>query len=255
MSFLQRLRRLRPTVPMAEESWPLTYEERLRAVGDRLAQARQEQGLDLEKLASRVRVRPALLVALEQGNASVLPEPVYVRGLVQRYGTLLGLEAPALLTLLTGESATPAAAVIGGSWRSNPTTGVPTWQLYVLYLVLVLVLVNGLTWLVNRAALRGVMPEPPPVPPYPLERLDAPAAVSEVASLLRLVRPLDPAPDPLVTWQALMTPVPKPTPEAMAPTPTDAVPAPAAADAPAPADTVPSDGPAAAPDPASAPTP
>lgn len=257
MSFLQRLRRLRSTVPMAEDSRPLTYEERLRAVGDRLAQARQEQGLDLERLAARVRVRPALLLALEGGDPSILPEPIYVRGIVQRYGELLGLDAPPLITLLTGEQATTAAPTLGGSWRSNPTTGVPTWQLYVLYLVLVLVLVNGLTWLVNRAALRGVPPEPLPVPPYPLERLETPEAATDTAPLLRQLRPLATAADPLATWQALTAPAAKPTPPAVTPVPpsTEAIPAPAAADAPAPADTAPSDGPAAAPDPASAPTP
>lgn len=249
MSFLQRLRRLRPSVPIPEDSRPLTYQERLRAVGDRLAQARQEQGLNLETMASRVRVRPALLLALEGGDPTILPEPIYVRGIVQRYGELLGLEVPTLITLLTGEQASSSAPTLGGSWRSNPTTGVPTWQLYVLYLLAVLVLVNGLTWLVNRAALRGVMPSPPPVPPYPLERLEAPVTPADTATVLRQVRPLDTTPAPLDTWRTLTAPVAKPAPSRAVPAP------PAAADAPAPADTAPSDGPAAGPAPASTPTP
>ncbi|MFN4865674.1 MAG: helix-turn-helix domain-containing protein, partial [Cyanobium sp.] len=50
----------------------------LQRLGQRLAQARQAQGISLDQQAERLHMGPEQLRALEEGNREELPEAVFV---------------------------------------------------------------------------------------------------------------------------------------------------------------------------------
>lgn len=65
--------------------------EQLRQVGCYLLEVRQDQDVSLEKIAKDTFIPLRLLEALEVGDTDRLPEPVYVKGFIRRYGDALGL--------------------------------------------------------------------------------------------------------------------------------------------------------------------
>ena len=70
--------------------------EQLLALGAVLRDAREASGQTLEEVAGKVLVRSRLLIAIEEAQTNELPEPIYVRGLIRRYGDVLGLDGQTL---------------------------------------------------------------------------------------------------------------------------------------------------------------
>lgn len=69
-------------------------------VGHRLRMAREDQGISLEALADRVKLRPSVLTAIEDDDFSMCGGEVYARGHVQVIASLLGLDADELLAAM-----------------------------------------------------------------------------------------------------------------------------------------------------------
>ncbi|MEA5465522.1 helix-turn-helix domain-containing protein [Leptothoe sp. PORK10 BA2] len=122
-------------------------QEQLLALGSVLRDAREASGQTLEQLAGKVLVRPRLLTALEEARASDLPEPIYVRGLIRRYGDVLGLNGQALADHY-GEM--PAPKGERRHWLQDSVQLRP-YHLYGAYIVLIAVSVTGLSYLMQRA--------------------------------------------------------------------------------------------------------
>ena len=76
-----------------------------------LRAAREQQGLSLDDVAARTRVRPALLRALEEGRYDALPGPVYTRGFLKLYARAVGLDPAAVVAAWEQEAqARPGSA-------------------------------------------------------------------------------------------------------------------------------------------------
>jgi cytoskeletal protein RodZ len=73
------------------------------AVGEQLHAAREAQGLTVYHVAEITKIKTDHVRALEEGNYSVFAAPVYIRGFVRSYGTLLKLDVPALMAALDAE--------------------------------------------------------------------------------------------------------------------------------------------------------
>jgi len=69
-------------------------------LGDKLAAARRDQGLSKEALATRLRLGTSQLDALEAGDASRLPEGVFVIAQARRVAASLGINVDAELAAL-----------------------------------------------------------------------------------------------------------------------------------------------------------
>ncbi len=67
------------------------------SIGARLREAREEKGLSLEELGSKLRLRTAILDALERGDFDALPEPVYTTAYLRNYAQAVGLEPQPIL--------------------------------------------------------------------------------------------------------------------------------------------------------------
>lgn len=65
--------------------------------GRRLRSARQARGLELERVAHLLHLKPALVAAIEQDDYDALPGSVFVLGYVRNYARLLNLDPDPLL--------------------------------------------------------------------------------------------------------------------------------------------------------------
>ncbi|NEQ53573.1 MAG: helix-turn-helix domain-containing protein [Leptolyngbya sp. SIO3F4] len=142
------------------------HQEQLVALGLVLRDAREASGQTLDEVASKVLIRSRLLVALEEGLVDELPEPVYIRGLIRRYGDVLGLDGEALSSHYV---AAPTLKGTGPSWSAESVQLRP-YHLYAAYVVLIAVSVSGLSYLMQRA-----------VPQNAAEPIVDPAVVEQLA--------------------------------------------------------------------------
>ena len=69
----------------------------LRTVGEFLREARQGRNLSVEDLSSSLRIGKEQLIALEEGNESLLPEKVFIRAMVRRIAEKLNLDTSFIL--------------------------------------------------------------------------------------------------------------------------------------------------------------
>lgn len=143
------------------------YQTQLVELGKLLQTARQDQGYTLEAMASKTLIRASLLTAMEQGNLDGLPEPVYIRGLLRRYGDALNLDGE---TLASQFFAPPQPQV--RSWKDSPAAQLRPLHLYAAYFVVLMAAVSGLSYLLKQTA-----PETTMLPPLdPLNSVETPTA-------------------------------------------------------------------------------
>src|SRR5271157_4856346 len=81
------------------------YQSRVPTVGEQLKQAREAQKLGMHEVVDITKIRGDHLRALEEGNYSVFSAPVYIRGFVRSYATLLKLDTAQILEQLGHELA------------------------------------------------------------------------------------------------------------------------------------------------------
>ena len=74
-------------------------------VGEQLREAREAQKLEITQVADWTKIRSDHIRALEQGNYSVFSAPVYIRGFVRAYASLLKLDSVQILQQLSRELA------------------------------------------------------------------------------------------------------------------------------------------------------
>jgi cytoskeletal protein RodZ len=74
-------------------------------VGEQLRQAREARKIRVEEISEQTKIRGDHIRALEQGNYSVFSAPVYIRGFVRTYATLLKLDTAQILEQLGRELA------------------------------------------------------------------------------------------------------------------------------------------------------
>jgi len=72
-------------------------------VAEQLRAARETKKLTIEQVAEATKIRTDHIRAIEEGNFNVFPAPVYIRGTVRIYATLLKLDLPTLFAALDEE--------------------------------------------------------------------------------------------------------------------------------------------------------
>jgi cytoskeletal protein RodZ len=86
-------------------------------VGEQLRSAREAQKLAVHQVADWTKIRSDHIRALEDGNYSIFSAPVYIRGFVRTYATLLKLDAHSILEQLSTE--------LSGSGQEEPILSQP----------------------------------------------------------------------------------------------------------------------------------
>ncbi|MGB5973669.1 MAG: helix-turn-helix domain-containing protein, partial [Nodosilinea sp.] len=121
------------------------YQNQLLELGTLLRAARQQQGQTLESLAKTTLIRPSLIAAIEQGDLDGLPEPVYIRGLIRRYGDALQLDGETLAS----QFFTPPR-IQRRSWKETPAAQLRPLHLYGAYFMLLVAAVSGLSYVLRQ---------------------------------------------------------------------------------------------------------
>ncbi len=68
-------------------------------VGEKLRNAREAKGLQLEDVSRVIRIGKQFLAAMEHDNWEALPNPAYVKGFLRSYASFLGLSADELILM------------------------------------------------------------------------------------------------------------------------------------------------------------
>src|SRR5512136_1335479 len=74
-------------------------------IAQQLRQAREAKNLTVEQVVEITKIRTDHLRALEEGNFDIFSAPVYIRGFVRCYSTLLKLDVPQVMAELDAELA------------------------------------------------------------------------------------------------------------------------------------------------------
>ena len=80
-------------------------------VGEQLRIARESQNLAIHQVADWTKIRGDHIRALEEGNYSVFSAPVYIRGSVRTYATLLKLDPAIILGQLNQQDGAHPARI------------------------------------------------------------------------------------------------------------------------------------------------
>ena len=72
-------------------------------VAEQLRQARESKNLTVYQVAEITKIRTDHIRALEEGNFDMFCAPVYIRGFVRTYATLLKLDVPQTMSALEAE--------------------------------------------------------------------------------------------------------------------------------------------------------
>ncbi len=81
--------------PEPIESVP-TPRDLLEQIGGQLRLLRVQKQLSIEEISARTQIQPRLVQAIEEGHIEMLPEQVYVKGMVKRYANSVGLNGSEL---------------------------------------------------------------------------------------------------------------------------------------------------------------
>ena len=108
------------------------------SLGQRLREAREQQGLRLEQIEVSTRIRRSYLVAMEAEDYASLPHPTYVKGFLKSYASTLGLDPAEILDLYPLRESRPTLAPVAK--LDKPGLGAGFW----VGLLLVVLVLGGL---------------------------------------------------------------------------------------------------------------
>lgn len=131
--------------------------KKLAEMGEYLRHLREQQALSLDDVASITKVPARMLNAIEEGRLEPLPEPVYTKGFIKRYAEVLGLNGSEFASVF------PTAQVFTAKrqfWAELPAAQLKPIHLYLLYIVLIIFAVTGLSQMVDRSAQQAMSPAP-----------------------------------------------------------------------------------------------
>ncbi|MBE7384092.1 MAG: helix-turn-helix domain-containing protein [Leptolyngbya sp. SIO1E4] len=127
------------------------HQEQLIHIGQLLREMRNEYALSYEDLAKKTLIRPSLLEAIETANVDQLPEPVYTRGLIRRYGESLGLDGE---TLASQYFTPPNSQKPHAFWRVSFAPQLRPMHLYVIYVFLIAIAISALSYTLKQTTYR-----------------------------------------------------------------------------------------------------
>jgi cytoskeletal protein RodZ len=124
-------------------------QEKLAEIGSKLSQIRTEKEISLKAIETKTQIPIRLLAAIEAGDMSLLPEPVYIRGLIVRFADALGLNgkeiADTFPTELAVKRRSPLLQLPAPSLQLRP------FHLYLLYILLVILAVRGISNILKQS--------------------------------------------------------------------------------------------------------
>jgi cytoskeletal protein RodZ len=122
----------------------------LQHIGCSLRQLRQEHSLSIEEVAERTRIQPRLLRALEEGQMDILPEPVYIQGMIKKYGESLGVNALELAKSVPADQM-QIVPLKSNRWDGFNRPQIRPVHLYLSYVFMLLAAISALSHSLNNS--------------------------------------------------------------------------------------------------------
>jgi cytoskeleton protein RodZ len=137
-------------------------------VGRQLAALRQQKGLSVQDVSTRLRFSTRQLTALEEGQYDLLPDMTFVRAMIRTYARFLETDPAPLIAVLEDErpDAVPRLMVVQSV--SVPSQGVAFFRevresnrrwIIAALLLLVLALVGAWVWHLDEAPIEAGAPQ------------------------------------------------------------------------------------------------
>jgi cytoskeletal protein RodZ len=123
-------------------------EEKLRELGAYLREIRLKQSLSLHEVEEKTRIKARVLAAIEEAKGSELPEPVYVRALIQQFAEALGLEGRDFASAFPID---PKIKGIQTSWKPLRRYKVRLFPWYLAYTLILVCAMSGFSLLASRS--------------------------------------------------------------------------------------------------------
>ena len=126
-------------------------QEKISKIGSYLHQIRLEKNISLETIAQKTLIPHRLLKAIESGTIEELPELFYTRALISKFAKELDIRDIKDLQALHENPAesSPQAKVANNRWYF-PNFQIKQFHLYLLYILVIITSVKGITTLVER---------------------------------------------------------------------------------------------------------
>jgi cytoskeletal protein RodZ len=138
-------------------------QQQLAEVGLKLQQVRTAKNISLETIAANTKISKRLLAAIETGNMEELPEPYYIRALVAKFAREIGATDVEFILPSASESEVADPQIASKIKRGYLLNfQLRSLHLYLLYIVLVIISVTGITMFVERPVIINQAPESKP---------------------------------------------------------------------------------------------
>ncbi|NJK34316.1 MAG: helix-turn-helix domain-containing protein [Oscillatoriales cyanobacterium SM2_2_1] len=130
--------------------------QKLQEIGEKLRQTRESKSIALQQITASTLIAERHLRAIEEGNFASLPEPIYIRGFIRKYGTAVGMadiaEEFPLVSALTEERTVRA-----------PILEFRPYHLYAVYVAVIAGSITALSLVFNNQEKKlEVIPVPAP---------------------------------------------------------------------------------------------
>jgi cytoskeletal protein RodZ len=170
----------------------------LETVGEILREEREKKGLSLKDVETAISIRSLYLKSIEEGNYSIIPGEVYLKGFIRNYANYLGLNGQEMVDLYRKSqlpSPTPIASVPSPVEPPQTKPTAPVGKLMgkrLLILILLIIIVTGAWWIMFASAPRN--PDPPaenkPVPTAPSQPAPGPTPIPLSSEAKQITKPV-----------------------------------------------------------------
>lgn len=136
---------------MRDKTLQLTKEQTqlLAEIGTYLRDLRQEQALSLEAIAATTLIPVKTLTAIEAADVTQLPESVYIQGFIRRYADAIGADGTEIANAFPAQTDLRSPKP---TWSNTVEAQLRPSHLYLIYMLLVMGAVSGLSYALNRSS-------------------------------------------------------------------------------------------------------
>ncbi len=150
-------------------------QQKLIEIGSNLRNVRLNKSISLDSVAENTLISKRLLEAIEAGDLEELPEPFYIQALISKFAREIGAENVELEITPIAESERAQSAV----GLKNPRKywfdfQLRSLHLYLIYILLVIISVKGITVLVERPIIVNQIPTQEQTPEVEVTEAKAP---------------------------------------------------------------------------------
>ncbi len=164
---------------MTKNNLNSAQQQQLEEIGLKLNQIRTAKNISLDTVAANTHIAKSILEAIESGNMAELPEPFYIRALVAKFAQEIGAtEVEFVIQQSLDNEVAETTVVPQANRRYWLNFQLRSLHLYLLYILLVVISVKGITTLVERPVIINQTPEERPI-------LDSEVTKSEVTPQIK----------------------------------------------------------------------